>query len=76
MTAVRGVEARNANSNPARSMGVLEHGEIRPCGMSPCATSLLSSGVAGERDASFFIPDDISPKPEFLRQNLLKIPKY
>lgn len=75
MTAVRCVEARIASSNPAWSMGVLVHGGIRPCGVLPCVTGLLSAGVAGERDASFFIPDDISPKLEFLRQNLLKISK-
>jgi len=76
VTAVRCVEAPNASSNPARSMGVLVHGGIRACCMLRCVTWLLSAGVAGERDASFFIPDDISPKLEFLLQNLLKIPKY
>jgi len=43
--------------------------------MLPCVTGLLSADVAGERDAAFFIPDDVSPKLEFLRQNLLKIAK-
>jgi hypothetical protein len=43
--------------------------------MLPCVTGLLSADVAGEQDAAFFFPDDISPKLEFLRQNLLKIPK-
>jgi hypothetical protein len=75
VTAVRCVKARNASSNPARSMGVLVHGGIRPCGMLPCVTGLLSADVAGERNASFFIPQDISPKLEFLRQNLVKMPK-
>jgi hypothetical protein len=75
VTALRCVKARSASSNPARSMGVLVHGGIRPCGMLPCVTGLLSADVAGERDASFFVPEDISPKLEFLRQNLLKIAK-
>jgi len=43
--------------------------------MLPCVTGLLSSDVAGERDAAFFVPEDISPELEFLRQNLLKIAK-
>lgn len=74
MTPVRCVKARNASSSPARSMGVWVHGGIRPCGMLPCVTGLLSAYVAGERDASFFIAEDANPKLEFLRQNLLKIP--
>jgi len=41
--------------------------------MLPCVSGLLSADVVGERDVSF-IPEDINPKLEFLRQNLLKPP--